>query len=123
MIADGTNDAPALLKADAGFCYETKGTEIAKNASDILVTNESFTPIVNAFLWGRNVFEDILSFLKFNLTVNLTVLVTLFLCAAISNELIFSNPQLMWINLIMDVLAAIALATDAPSADLFSRTP
>ena len=91
MIGDGTNDAPALMKADVGFCFVNNGTELAKNASDILVMNDSFTSVVNAFLWGRNVFENIQSFLKFNLTVNLTVLVTLLLCSAIIGELIFSN--------------------------------
>ena len=59
MIGDGTNDAPALLKADVGFCYTKFGTEIAKSASDILVLNDNFTSVYNAFLWGRNVYENI----------------------------------------------------------------
>eukprot|EP00163_Fabomonas_tropica_P011978 TRINITY_DN2302_c0_g1_i7.p1 TRINITY_DN2302_c0_g1~~TRINITY_DN2302_c0_g1_i7.p1 ORF type:complete len:1113 (-),score=325.50 TRINITY_DN2302_c0_g1_i7:501-3839(-) len=125
VTGDGTNDAPALRLADIGFSMGIAGTEVAKEASDVVLMDDNFASIVKAVLWGRNVFDSIRKFLQFQITVNIVGVLLAFISAVSSSEGESSlRPvQMLWINLIMDTLAALALATDEPTSDLLEREP
>ncbi len=123
VTGDGTNDAPALHTADVGFSMGLTGTEVAKEASDIVILDDNFASIVGGILWGRSIFENIRKFLQFQLTVNVVALSTAFLAAVFGFGIPLNTVQLLWVNLIMDTMAALALATEPPTEALFHQPP
>jgi len=125
VTGDGTNDGPALKMADVGFSMGIAGTEVAKEASSIILMDDNFSSIVKALLWGRSVNDSVKKFLQFQLTVNITAVVVTFISAIFDGEngSALTAVQLLWVNLIMDTLAALALATEKPTQDMLLRPP
>lgn len=125
VTGDGTNDAPALKTADVGFSMGISGTEVAKEASAIILMDDNFASIVKAMMWGRAVNDAVKKFLQFQVTVNITAVLLTFISAVSSNDesSVLTAVQLLWVNLIMDTMAALALATDPPTLSILNRKP
>ncbi|CAO3673150.1 unnamed protein product [Rhizopus stolonifer] len=125
VTGDGTNDGPALKMADVGFSMGIAGTEVAKEASSIILMDDNFSSIVKAIMWGRCVNDAVKKFLEFQLTVNITAVILTFISAVASTDQksVLTAVQLLWVNLIMDTFAALALATDPPTPELLDRNP
>lgn len=125
VTGDGTNDGPALKTADVGFSMGIAGTEVAKEASDIILMDDNFSSIVQAIMWGRCVNDAVRKFLQFQISTNITAVIITFVTAvaSASESSVLSAVQLLWINIIMDTFAALALATDPASEALLDRKP
>lgn len=125
VTGDGTNDGPALKTANVGFSMGIAGTEVAKEASDIILMDDNFSSIVKAIMWGRCVNDAVRKFLQFQISTNVTAVVITFVSAVASVEetSVLSAVQLLWINIIMDTFAALALATDPATEKLLERKP
>ncbi|KAG4972706.1 hypothetical protein JHK85_039127 [Glycine max] len=123
VTGDGTNDAPALHEADIGLSMGIQGTEVAKESSDIIILDDNFASVVKVVRWGRSVYANIQKFIQFQLTVNVAALVINVVAAISSGDVPLNAVQLLWVNLIMDTLGALALATEPPTDNLMHRSP
>ncbi|GFP89170.1 calcium-transporting ATPase 8 plasma membrane-type [Phtheirospermum japonicum] len=123
VTGDGTNDAPALHEADIGLAMGIQGTEVAKESSDIIILDDNFASVVKVVRWGRSVYANIQKFIQFQLTVNVAALVINVVAAVSAGNVPLNAVQLLWVNLIMDTLGALALATEPPTDHLMRRPP
>ena len=122
VTGDGTNDAPALNRAHVGLSLGS-GTSVAKQASDITLIDDSFNSIVHAVMWGRSLYKNIQRFVFFQLIVNVAALLLVLFGAFIGTEMPLTITQILWVNLIMDTLAAMALASLPPSREVMEEKP
>ncbi len=123
VTGDGINDAPAIKNADVGVAMGITGTEVSKEASDIVLLDDSFSTIVTAVQWGRGIYENFQRFIQFQLTVNLSSVLIVFICVVLNIGNPFTAIQMLWINLIMDGPPAVTLGLEPMRDGLMDRSP
>jgi P-type Ca2+ transporter type 2C len=122
VTGEGINDVPALKAADVGFSMGS-GVDAAKNSAKMILCEDNIMSIINAVLWGRNIYANVRKFIQFQLTVNFSALLITFISCILEGVPIFSVVQLLWLNIIMDILAAIALGAERPSKESITNVP